>query len=83
MTRQFLGEKKLNKLRVETGLDIKCASVRGNSGHKMYLLLKDGRVFFKSPGQPAEEYEPYVEPRDALGRTMADRVRLGLTTMVS
>jgi hypothetical protein len=42
MATQRLGPKKLNRLRRKTGLDIECATVRGNSGHAMILQLTDG-----------------------------------------
>jgi len=42
--RQLLGRKKLNRLRLETGLDIVKVMVRGNNDHAKSLCLKDGSI---------------------------------------
>ena len=44
MARQRLGQKKVNKLRQETGLDIIHVLVRGGTNHRRDLCLSDGTV---------------------------------------
>jgi len=52
MARQMLSQKKVNKLRDQTGLDITCVLVRGNTDHRkdlivngvVYSLYKDGTI---------------------------------------
>ena len=42
--RQLLGQKKVNKLRVLTGLDIVKVMVRGGTNHRLDLCLSDGYI---------------------------------------
>jgi len=44
MARQLLGEKKINNLRQQTGLDIVTVLVRGGTDHRKDLCLGDGSV---------------------------------------
>lgn len=44
MARQKLGQKKVNKLRQQTGLDILVVLVRGGTNHRRDLCLSDGSV---------------------------------------
>ena len=44
MARQRLGEKKTNRLRKETGLDIAAVLVRGGTNHRRDLCLHDGSI---------------------------------------
>jgi len=52
MARQMLSQKKVNKLRDQTGLDITCVLVRGNTDHRkdlvvngvVHSLYKDGTI---------------------------------------
>ena len=42
--RQSVGEKKVRRYRRETGLDVLTALVRGNTDHRIDLLLADGTI---------------------------------------
>ena len=44
MARQKLGEKKLARYRRETGLPVVYGLVRGNTDHRVDLLLEDGSI---------------------------------------
>ena len=44
--RQNLGEKKVAKLRQQTGLPVIAVQVRGNTGHRKDLFLDDGRIVY-------------------------------------
>lgn len=44
MARQTLNEKKVNKLRLKTGLDIVKVLVRGGTDHRLDLCIKGGEI---------------------------------------
>ncbi len=44
MARQTLGQKKVDRLRAKTGLDIKKVMVRGGTDHRKDLCLSDGSI---------------------------------------
>lgn len=46
MARQRLGQKKVARLREQTGLPIVVVLVRGNTGHRRDLCLADGTVTY-------------------------------------
>ena len=45
MAGQRLGKKKVNKLRIKTGLDIVHVLVRGGTNHRLDLCVKDGTLY--------------------------------------
>ena len=47
--RQLLGEKKLKALRLKTGLPIIKAMVRGNTGHRIDLILENNQTASYDP----------------------------------
>lgn len=62
--KQQLGDKKLAKVRRETGLDIESATVRGGTDHTLTLYLRDGRVLYLrkdgtlEPAARMHDFEP-------------------------
>jgi len=46
MARQCLGLKKINRLRIKTGLDIVNVFVRGNTNHRKDLCIIDGYIYY-------------------------------------
>lgn len=65
--RQFLGEKKIRKLRRQTGLDIESGMVRGGTEHRVDLLLVSGETVSLFPNgnlylwRPDGRLTPYVK----------------------
>lgn len=55
MARQRLGEKKVKKLRMQTGLDILAVLVRGDTGHRQDLCLSDGSIVSRWPDGSLEK----------------------------
>ena len=56
--RQWVGEKKLRRLRAKLNLDIEGALVRGGTGHRVDLCLRDGSIM---------HYWPRTQELQALG----------------
>lgn len=48
--RQYLGEKKVKRLREKLHLPIKEALVRGNTNHAILLVMEDGSSRYLLPG---------------------------------
>jgi hypothetical protein len=63
MARQFLGEKKLNKYRKETGLLIVDGMVRGNSEHTIIFHLTGGERVRYDP-RTGEVEDEALNPTD-------------------
>ena len=45
--KQRLGNKKIRRLRKETGLDVVYADVRGNTNHTLRFVLRDGQTGYR------------------------------------
>ena len=63
MARQVLNKKKVERLREETGLDIKKVMIRGNTNHRKDLCLSDGTItrMYKD-GSMENEGEKWYNP---------------------
>jgi hypothetical protein len=61
--RQKVGPKKVARYQRQTGLPIVGALVRGNTGHRVDLLLEGGKVVCLWPDGTMEESSVRWEPR--------------------
>lgn len=57
--RQKVGDKKVRRLRKKTGLDVRWASVRGNTNHRVDLYLGDGSIVSKYKDGSLEKWEDW------------------------
>ena len=53
--RQRLGKRKVMKYRRQTGLDVIAGMVRGNTGHRVDLCLRDGSIVYLWPDGTMEK----------------------------
>lgn len=61
--RQELGQKKLQRIRDQTGLAIKYVLVRGNTDHRRDLYLENGRVAYLRRDGTIEDAETLNQMR--------------------
>lgn len=65
--KQYLGERKVRRLREKLGLAIEFAMARGNTDHELELYIEGGEVLYYHPASGE-----IVKPAGALGRWAVD-----------